>query len=624
MGPVSWPCPTRFAEDVVRGKVPAGRPVRAAAKRHLRDLEAQRFRWEPRAYEMVFEFLAQFRVQDASTGEQVPLRVLPWQAFVVGSLFGWLVRPGDKFARVPGTRRFRRAYVSAGKASGKTPLAAALGVYMITADGWYGADGRWKREPSPTGFIMASTVEQAEAVGLNVVYDLVRSAPVWQRRFGLTESRYRKELASKVTGGVLQAVTTAPQGRGKHGLLVSWVHAEEVHEWYDEGQLRTLDLGMKGRAQPMVLMATNAAGDRSGYCWSQREAAVKAAAGEGEDGPDSLFGFVAEVDDDDVPEGGEKKWWPVEASWAKANPGFGPVVRADYYWDQIERAKAPFERVEVLRLLFGHSPGSATEFVSWQSWRACEGEVGVPAPGSVVSVGIDLGPRKDLTAVAYVWQVGLGKWCARVDFVTPADDLRERDVSSTGQLELWAQEGHIEAVPGKVLNYEAVVQRVSDRIEALDAMGCMDPYDMMAFRDAAHRAGLDVDLGQPSPGWPGFEVLVHPQGSTPAKDSGLWMERSMDTLAAWIAEELIRIEVNPVLRWNLACVDIARDQKGNRRFVKFRGGQQGDSRIARGGSIDGIVALAMAVGLAELRAGDTLAPVPKWAWDDPDFHGSWY
>ena len=48
------------------------------------------------------------------------------QCFIVGSVFGW--------KRENGTRRFRTVYVESGKGSGKSPLAAGVGLYCMMAD----------------------------------------------------------------------------------------------------------------------------------------------------------------------------------------------------------------------------------------------------------------------------------------------------------------------------------------------------------------------------------------------------------------------------------------------------------------------------------------------------------
>ncbi|MFP3830554.1 terminase large subunit domain-containing protein, partial [Pseudomonas sp. SIMBA_021] len=51
--------------------------------------------------------------------EGLPFILAPWQAFIVGSLFGWKTEDGY--------RRFRIAYIETAKGSGKSPLAAGIG-----------------------------------------------------------------------------------------------------------------------------------------------------------------------------------------------------------------------------------------------------------------------------------------------------------------------------------------------------------------------------------------------------------------------------------------------------------------------------------------------------------------
>lgn len=52
--------------------------------------------------------------------EGKPFILLPWQCFVIGSIFGWIIEDG--------TRRFSMVYVESGKGSGKSPLASGVGL----------------------------------------------------------------------------------------------------------------------------------------------------------------------------------------------------------------------------------------------------------------------------------------------------------------------------------------------------------------------------------------------------------------------------------------------------------------------------------------------------------------
>src|SRR5262245_16171720 len=91
-----------YARDVVAGQVLAGPWVRAACQRHLRDLERRdgAVRWDPTAAAHVLRFFEEFlRLVEGAHADQ-PFRLEPWQAFIVGSLFGWKGADGFRRFRV--------------------------------------------------------------------------------------------------------------------------------------------------------------------------------------------------------------------------------------------------------------------------------------------------------------------------------------------------------------------------------------------------------------------------------------------------------------------------------------------------------------------------------------------
>src|SRR5690348_10193712 len=114
---------SKYARDVVAGRILAGRPVRLACARHLRDLKEKRFVWRLDRAVRAIEFFPAVLVLE--NGKQFQLEA--YQQFIVGSLFGWYDQEGY--------RRFRTAYVEMGKGSGKSPLAAGIGLYGLIADG---------------------------------------------------------------------------------------------------------------------------------------------------------------------------------------------------------------------------------------------------------------------------------------------------------------------------------------------------------------------------------------------------------------------------------------------------------------------------------------------------------
>lgn len=121
----------RYARDVVKGTIVAGPYVRLAAARHVRDKDdaaSKGFRFDVDAADHAIGFIETWvRLPDTSddAGRPRPFVLQPWQAFIVGSIFGW------KWAS--GFRRFRNAYIEVGKGNGK---ALALDTPIPTAAGW--------------------------------------------------------------------------------------------------------------------------------------------------------------------------------------------------------------------------------------------------------------------------------------------------------------------------------------------------------------------------------------------------------------------------------------------------------------------------------------------------------
>jgi phage terminase large subunit-like protein len=120
---------TRWAKEVVSGEFLAGPDIRNACKRHLKDLETGHERglyFDLEAANRAISFFPKVLRLSGGDHEGKPFQLLDWQAFIVGSLFGWKAEDH--------TRRFRMCYVESGKGSGKSPLAAGVGLYGLVAD----------------------------------------------------------------------------------------------------------------------------------------------------------------------------------------------------------------------------------------------------------------------------------------------------------------------------------------------------------------------------------------------------------------------------------------------------------------------------------------------------------
>ena len=122
----------QYAFSVRDGDIVAGPHVRDACNRYLLDLEKAKKGWDyyyslKEATEAI-AFFEEILFLNGGQYEGKPFILLPWQAFIISNIYGWKRTSDDM-------RRFRIAYIETGKGSGKSPMAAAVGIKGLVADG---------------------------------------------------------------------------------------------------------------------------------------------------------------------------------------------------------------------------------------------------------------------------------------------------------------------------------------------------------------------------------------------------------------------------------------------------------------------------------------------------------
>ncbi len=183
---------TAYARAVKSGKVVTGPHVRAACARHLKDLRrgpARGLTWDLAAVNRVIGFFQDKLCVDrvagdgpiGAAGAVKPFKLLPFQAFIVGSLFGWKLTDG--------TRRFRLAFIESAKGTGKSPLAAGIGLYMLTAD----------KEHRAEVYAAATKKDQAKVLFRDAVA-MVELAPDLRSRLLLSGGVEKHNIAYRGTG----------------------------------------------------------------------------------------------------------------------------------------------------------------------------------------------------------------------------------------------------------------------------------------------------------------------------------------------------------------------------------------------------------------------------------------
>jgi len=579
---------TFYAEEVVAGRIVAGPWVRASCARHLRDLQdgpKRGLRWDLDAALRAINFFPDVLCLNGGQFEGRPFELHLSQKFRVGSLFGW--------RKTDGRRRFRRFYDEEGKGNGKSPMLAGIGLYCLLADD----------EARAEVYAAASKKDQAMVLFRDAVA-MVDQSPALLRRITKSGGNPVWNLADLKTGSFFRPISSDD---GQSGPRPHCALCDEVHEHRNRDTIDMLERGFKWRLQPLLCMATNSGTDRTSICWEEHCHAINVARGFDDNGlpveDDSTFSYVCALDEGDDP-------LSDPSCWPKANPLLGVTVMEETLAAAAKQAlQMPGKANSIKRLNFCIWTDAETAWITKELWDSVQGDFDpLDHVGRRVYGGLDLSAVKDLTAEAHIVETGtverpdeagnvklLPTFDAWVDFWTPAATLNERALADKVPYEIWVDEGHLHAPPGRLVRLDFVAQHMLE--ESQDFEFAAIAYDRYAIRNL--EGELD-EIGATLP------IIEHPQGfrrvsvlrdadgevirdeDNKQVENPLWMPSSINGLEALILDGRIRIRPNPVLTWNAASACFDTDPQGNRKFAKQKAT----------GRIDGMVALAMAVGAA--------------------------
>jgi phage terminase large subunit-like protein len=609
---------TQYAQAVTAGLIVAGPSVRAACRRHLADLEtgAERgWRFDLAKATRAIDFFPDVLTVEVD-GKVRRFELLLWQKFVVGSIFGWV-------SIETGFRRFDRAYIESGKGSGKTPLMAGIGLYMMLADG----------ELSAEVYAAAAKREQAMRMFTDVVDMVDRSARL-QKMLRQTGQNPVWKLRHPPTKSVFQPVSS---DKAKSGARVSCGLVDELHEHKDRYTIDMLEAGFKNRKQPLMMVATNAGHDRESICYEWHDHAVAVVEGLRLD--DALFSFVLDLDPDDDPLeisvdlvdfevtiAGKVIVEKFPRCWLKTNPGIGYTVTVDYLRKQVNAAREiPGRENGVRRLNFCQWTDAETTWITRAAWTGCEEQLGDVEAGKVLVpslvgaecyLGLDLSFAFDLTALAFVFPdpivdeaTGLIKLAANgdelvnllawIEYFTPAETAAEREKKDRVPYQAWIRDGLVHGVPDKIVRLEYMSRRIAEVTGMFDVRwSAFDRYRHKELQQQMSELGVSCN-------W-----IEHPQGFRRAGrlelngrpvlgpdgkpvDNPLWMPDSVMKFEGRILDRTLKVQPSLVTRWQVSSTVIRKDPAGTGNHVF--------DKAKATGRIDGMVALAEAIGAAEMR-----------------------
>ncbi len=553
-----------YARAVSAGEIVANRLVRLAAERHRRDLEdgaGRGLRFDAERAGRALRFFGFLRLAEGPFAGK-PFTLQPWQAFIVGSLFGWYTQDEDG----SWVRRFRNAYVETGKGSGKTPLAAGIGLYGLVGD-----------DEAAAEIYSAAAVRDQATILWTDARRMVEHSPALRER--VETGAHALVMPSRASS--FRPVSS--EARNLHGKRVHMALIDEEHAHPDSEVIDAMRAGTKGRRNGLILRITNAGFDRHSVCWADHEYSMNVVEGILVD--DAWFAFVCGLDPcpehrpggtpvDGCPDCDD---WTDEAVWPKANPNLGVSLPVRYLREMVTEALGkPSAAASVKRLCFCiWTEGSG----KWLDAAAFAALADVAGPDRLAATGtgyggLDLASTTDLTAFVLVAprdacaNEGHAGRCydLRASFWLPEANLAGRVGRDHVPYDRWAADGWITLTPGNRVDQERLLADI-----------VAQPNTRVVGIDRWNTAWLTPKLQAE-----GFEVVEVGQGyaslSAPAK-----------RLEADIAAGLVHHDGNPVLRWMVANAVASQDAAGNIKPDRARSSDKIDGVAAW---LDALVAMA--------------------------------
>ena len=268
-------------------------------------------------------------------------------------------------------------------------------------------------------------------------------------------------------------------------------------------------------------------------------------------------------------------------AWKAANPALGQFRSLTDIEDFAKQAaRLPAKENSFRWLYLNQRIEASSPFLSRSEWEANAGEPEVTR-GMPCWAGLDLSASRDLTAFVMAFDDGEA-WHIVPQFFLPADGIRERAKIDKVPYDIWADQGFLTLIDGPVIVPAIVARHVAEAAEQYNIqMLAYDRWRINDFQRELDAIGATIPM---APFGQGF------------KD----MAPAVDRLEIMVAERKLRHGGHPLLNMCAANAVAVRDPAGNRKLDKAKST----------GRIDGLVALAMALGAAS--SGEAATPASPW------------
>lgn len=498
------------------------------------------------------EFIEKYCRHSKGKWARKPIILELWQKATIQAMFGFV----DKDT---GIRKYIKVALFIGRKNGKSTLSAAIGLYMLCADGEGGAEC----------YSVAVKKDQAKIVWDEAKRMVKKSPSLVKKIKCLVNGMFydRKESVFKAL---------ASMDNSLDGLNSSYVAADEIHAWTVKNLLDVLFDSMAVREQPLLFETSTSGKIRENVYddeYDYYENIIKGYEGiEGGIVDETVLPFIYELD--------KRKEWQDESKWFKANPGLGTIKSYKFIRDKVIKAKnSPKELVNMLCKDFNIPQTSDEKWLSYETAINKE-EYEIDFIKDTYAIGgVDLSSTTDLTC-ATLLVVKQGKKYVLQQYFIPEVNLDKKIKDDKIPYDIWEKRGLVQLCEGATVNYTNVTEwfiKMHNKFDISALWIGYDPWSSVYWIEEMKNAGFNM-----------IEVV---QGAKT-------MSNPMKILEGDLIDKKVNYNNNSILKWCLTNTAVKRDDNDNIRPVK---GRQQRARI------DGAVSLIIAYCVLYEKLNDYMA-----------------
>jgi phage terminase large subunit-like protein len=474
-----------------------------------------------------------------------------WQRdMVLAPLIGQVVWDEERMRYV---RKYRILYLNVARKNGKTELLAGLVLYLLVGDG----------EAAAEIYGLAMDSGQAGLV-YRVAARMVTNSPVLRARLQVIRGAQR--IVDETTASfyaVAPGDAEGNLGEEPSGAVIDELLTQANRDLFDA--MRT---SMGTRAQPLLLLATTAENEPTGFAASEREWSERILEDPDLE-PERLVVLFRAAEEDD---------WTKPSTWRQANPAMGDFLSQRVLAAECRTAQRnPAAERSFKQFRLNQPVSKLGRAILMPVWDESAGLLeAAELPGELAGrecfAGLDLAATQDLAAYALVFPADDGAYDVVWRHFCPAGRLADLSRRTGGKAETWVARGELVLTDSPVTDYETI--RTSLNADAL-----VYRIAEMAF-DPWNAVQLAVELGDD--GW----VMI------PFAQSARNMSASSAELLRLIAAGELRHGGSGIVRWQAGNAVTRTDGAGNVKFDRQKSAEK----------IDGIVAAVMGLDRALRRS----------------------